>query len=579
MERESFEDPATAALMNEHFVNVKVDREERPDVDAVYMDAVVALTGQGGWPMTVFLTPAASRSSAARTSRPSRGYGMPAFRDVLAGVAESWRERRERIDETAAAIVEHLRSAVAAASRRPTRPAPTCSTRRCAGLHDGLRPAVGRLGLRAEVPGRVRRSSSCSGAGRRELVETTLDGMAAGGMYDLVGGGFHRYSVDERWLVPHFEKMLYDNAQLAVAYLHGFLVLGHERYRRVAEQTVEYMLRELSLDGGGLASAQDADTDGVEGLTFTWAPGEGAPDELLQPFEDGRFVLRGELDEETRARLFELRERRPKPLARRQGDRVVERARARGARRVRAVPRPARLGRRRRAGSASSCSGRSRPPTAASTARGARASRRAPATSTTTRTSRTGSTSCTSRRASCAGSRRRTGSRGSRSSSSPTRSGGGFFQTPADGERLVVRKKELDDHPAPSGNSMLAYVLLRLARIYGDDELEERALSALPARRARARCARRRRSAGCSSRSTCTSRRGASSRSSARRTRRSRARRSRAGTRTRSSRSGRPTACRCSTGRRSSDGRPAVYVCERFACRAPVVDPAGLATA
>src|SRR5205814_1781374 len=146
-----------------------------------------------------------------------------------------------------------------------------------------------------------------------EMVTKTLDGMAAGGMYDLVGGGFHRYSVDERWLVPHFEKMLYDNALLAPVYLHGWLVSGEERYRRVAEETLGYMLRELRLPHGGFASAQDADTDGVEGLTFTWAPGEGAPDDLLQPFEDGRFVLRGELDDATCARLLELRERRPKP--------------------------------------------------------------------------------------------------------------------------------------------------------------------------------------------------------------------------------------------------------------------------
>src|SRR5439155_20371860 len=127
------------------------------------------------------------------------------------------------------------------------------------------------------------------------------------------GGGFHRYSVDERWLVPHFEKMLYDNALLASAYLHGWLALGKERYRRVVEETLDYALRELALGGGGFASAQDADTDGVEGLTFTWAPGEGAPEELLQPFEGGRFVLGGELDHETRSRLFEIREQRPKP--------------------------------------------------------------------------------------------------------------------------------------------------------------------------------------------------------------------------------------------------------------------------
>src|SRR5207302_4256155 len=149
--------------------------------------------------------------------------------------------------------------------------------------------------------------------GATEPATKTLDAMAAGGMYDLVGGGFHRYSVDERWLVPHFEKMLYDNALLVPAYLHGWLVTGNERYRRVAEDTLDYMLRELRLPEGGFASSQDADTDGVEGLTYTWAPGEGAPEELFEPFEDGRYVLRGELDDETRAHLLEIRARRPQP--------------------------------------------------------------------------------------------------------------------------------------------------------------------------------------------------------------------------------------------------------------------------
>ena len=145
------------------------------------------------------------------------------------------------------------------------------------------------------------------------MTRRTLDGMALGGMYDLVGGGFHRYSVDERWLVPHFEKMLYDNAQLASVYTHAARRFGDERYRAIADATIDYVLRELALDGGGFASSQDADTDGVEGLTFTWAPDEAAPAELLQPFEDGRFVLRGEIDDELRQRLFAVREERPKP--------------------------------------------------------------------------------------------------------------------------------------------------------------------------------------------------------------------------------------------------------------------------
>ena len=145
------------------------------------------------------------------------------------------------------------------------------------------------------------------------MVTKTLDAMAAGGMYDLLGGGFHRYSVDRRWLVPHFEKMLYDNALLAPTYLHAWVVTGEERYRRVTEETLDYVLRELALPEGGLASAQDADTDGVEGLTFTWTAEEGVPEELLQPFEEGRSIIRGQLDEELRRRLWEVREERPKP--------------------------------------------------------------------------------------------------------------------------------------------------------------------------------------------------------------------------------------------------------------------------
>src|SRR5207344_1902527 len=140
-------------------------------------------------------------------------------------------------------------------------------------------------------------------------VEHTLDAMAAGGMWDVIGGGFHRYSVDARWLVPHFEKMLYDNALLASTYLHAWAVTGRDRYRQVVEETVDYMLRELRLPEGGFASAQDADTDGVEGLTYTWTEEDDVPTDLLHPFEGGRFILRGELDPETRARLLAERER------------------------------------------------------------------------------------------------------------------------------------------------------------------------------------------------------------------------------------------------------------------------------
>src|SRR5207253_5359747 len=312
MERESFENAETAALMNEHFVNVKVDREERPDLDSIYMDAVVALNRSGGWPMTVFLTPEGEPFAGGTYFPPEPRHGMPAFRQVLSSIAAAWREQREKVLESGQQLVEHIRSSARA---KPVE----------GGLGEEIIAAAyenlvlsfdhewGGWGGAPKFPPAstleflLRRDE-------REMTEKTLDAMAAGGMYDLVGGGFHRYSVDREWLVPHFEKMLYDNALLVSAYVHGWLVLGKVRYREVAEETLDYMLRELRLPEGGFASAQDADTDGVEGLTFTWTADDPVPRELLQPFEHGRFIVRGELDSQTQTRLFELREQRPKPI-------------------------------------------------------------------------------------------------------------------------------------------------------------------------------------------------------------------------------------------------------------------------
>ena len=258
--------------------------------------------------------------------------------------------------------------------------------------------------------------------GETELVERTLDGMAAGGMYDLVGGGFHRYSVDAQWLVPHFEKMLYDNALLVPAYLHGWLVLGKERYREVADETVTYMLRELALDGGGFASAQDADTEGVEGLTYTWTPEEGVPAELLRPFEHGRSVIRGSLDPELRARLLEERSRRPQPG---RDDKAI--ASWNGLALAALAEAGRRLG---RADALDAATGLGGVPARAALDRGRAAAPHLAgrpgeghrATSTTTRTSPTASTSCTSPPATRAGCASRRGSRASPSSCSPTRS-------------------------------------------------------------------------------------------------------------------------------------------------------------
>src|SRR2546421_874963 len=319
MAHESFEDEQTAALMNERFVNVKVDREERPDLDSLYMDAVVAMTGHGGWPMTVFLTPLGEPFLGGTYFPPEPRHGLPAFRQLLVAGSDACRERRQDGARQAGALVDALQeSAAISPSADPLTESLLAEAAR--GLARGFDPEWGGFGGAPKFPPAsaleflLRRHRSTGDEETIAMVTRTLDGMAAGGMYDLLGGGFHRYSVDERWLVPHFEKMLYDNALLVPVYLHAWVVSGNARYREVVEQTADYMLRELRLPEGGFASAQDADTDGVEGLTYTWTEEDDVPRELLQPFEHGRFVLRGELDPETRARLFEERERRPKPL-------------------------------------------------------------------------------------------------------------------------------------------------------------------------------------------------------------------------------------------------------------------------
>jgi hypothetical protein len=475
MEHESFEDDVTAALMNERFVSIKVDREERPDLDGIYMDAVVAMTGHGGWPLTVFLTPAGEPFLGGTYYPPEPRHGLPSFQQVLIAVSDLYRERRADVTRRTQVLVEALEQAASPppSSEPLTESLLFAAVRRLGELFD---PENGGFGRAPKFPPAsvlellLRRRET-------DMSSKTLDAMAAGGMYDLVGGGFHRYSVDERWLVPHFEKMLYDNALLVPAYLHGWLVTGNERYRRIAEQTLEYMLRELRLPEGGFASSQDADTDGVEGLTYTWAPGEGAPEELFEPFEDGRFILRGELDEETRRRLLEIRAQRPQPglddkaiaswnglalAALAEGGRrldrpdLVEDGHALAGSLLGALSDGERLHRSRRDGRSS---GTGYLDDYANVAHGLYELHVATGELRWLEESR--------RLALLAVELFADDERG------------GFFLAPADGEQLVARKKDLFDHPVPSGNSMLAYVLLRLARIYGDDELERRAVGVL----------------------------------------------------------------------------------------------------
>jgi uncharacterized protein YyaL (SSP411 family) len=279
MEHESFEDESIAQLMNEYFVNIKVDREERPDLDSIYMTAVQLMTGRGGWPMTVFLTPDQTPFYCGTYFPPEDRHGMPGFRRVLSSVAQAYRGKRPMIHDTAATLAAELQKSNILKDARGRLDAEILD-RAASVFTADFDSRHGGFGQAPKFPPSMAlnflmRSHRREGVERYlDIVNRTLERMACGGIYDQIGGGFHRYSVDAQWLVPHFEKMLYDNALLSRTYLNAFLLTRNDFFQRICRETLDYVAREMTSPEGGFYSSQDADSEGKEGAFFLWTPGE-----------------------------------------------------------------------------------------------------------------------------------------------------------------------------------------------------------------------------------------------------------------------------------------------------------------
>jgi uncharacterized protein YyaL (SSP411 family) len=349
MERESFENGETARLLNERFVSIKVDREERPDLDAIYMESVQAMTGSGGWPLTVFLTPDARPFFGGTYFPPEERHGLPSFRRVLLGVSDAFRSEMGEVEERANRLADRLRRGVPLAGGEIL---PVTAERAAEGLARGFDERNGGFGGAPKFPQPMnldfllRHARRTGNPEARRMAIVTLERMARGGIHDHLGGGFHRYSTDPFWLVPHFEKMLYDNALLARLHLHAYQAAARPFFRSVARRTLDYMLREMTGPEGELATSQDADSEGGEGTFFLWtreeivrALGEAEGNLFALAYGasergnfEGRNILNrlgdaGELAsraglspeemeaalEGSRLRLFAAREKRPRP--------------------------------------------------------------------------------------------------------------------------------------------------------------------------------------------------------------------------------------------------------------------------
>jgi uncharacterized protein YyaL (SSP411 family) len=496
MERECFESEEIAALMNEHFVCVKVDREERPDVDALYMEAVQLMTGQGGWPLNVFITPEQVPFYAGTYFPPVQRQGMPSWPQVLLGVAKVWHEQRDAIEAQSEAMVARL-SGAALLEPADAPPGTGALDEAVANLRASFDSIHGGWGRSPKFPA-ASTIEFLLRHGETGMALQTLRSMASGGINDQIGGGFARYSVDETWTVPHFEKMLYDNALLARAYLHGWQVSGDAVLRRTAEETLDWILREMTGPEGGFHSALDADSEGVEGKFYVWSLGElravlgddfDVAARWLGASEQGNFeganILesRGaepepEVRERIRARLYETRSARVWPglddkrltswnalaiAAFAEAGAVLERddylaAARRAAQFLLETMRDA-DGRLLRSYNAGEAKLNAYLEDHAFLLEALLALYEATFEPRWFHAARATADTLIERFADA--------------------DKGGFFQTSGDHEQLVARRKELDDNPIPSGASSAAFGLLRLAALTGEASYEELAVGVL----------------------------------------------------------------------------------------------------